>query len=77
MYFELLSREQTRLMADSGLVTIGSHTVSHSLLGSTAPQDAAWELAASRREIEERLGRACRAFCYPNGTEGDFNVSTE
>jgi hypothetical protein len=33
---------------------------------------ANFELAESRRLIEERLGTPCRLFSYPNGTTADF-----
>jgi peptidoglycan/xylan/chitin deacetylase (PgdA/CDA1 family) len=63
---------ELREMSDSGLVEIGSHTVTHPIL-STVEDDEAWnELTRSRARIEEALGRRVRFFCFPNGKPGDY-----
>ena len=46
---------------------IGSHTRSHAILPRLSDEDLRAELAGSRVALEELLGRAPRAFCYPNG----------
>jgi peptidoglycan/xylan/chitin deacetylase (PgdA/CDA1 family) len=59
-------------MADSGLVEIGSHTVTHPILSSITDEECRRELAESRRQIEESVGRKVRSFCFPNGMPGDY-----
>ena len=59
-------------MVDSGLVEIGSHTVSHPIL-STLNGSQSWdELKNSKDEIEHTLGKQVRSFCFPNGRPADY-----
>jgi peptidoglycan/xylan/chitin deacetylase (PgdA/CDA1 family) len=53
-------------------ITFGSHTHTHSIMATLDEERANFELAESRRLIEERLGTPCRLFSYPNGTTADF-----
>lgn len=46
---------------------VGSHTRSHPHLPALGDAEIAAELAASRRECEERLGVPCRSIAYPYG----------
>ena len=49
-------------------VEIGSHGVHHGLHHREQPREERLrELTESRRILESRLGRACRAFAFPNG----------
>ncbi|HZR56024.1 MAG TPA: polysaccharide deacetylase family protein [Terriglobales bacterium] len=66
---------QLREMADSGLVEIGSHTVTHPILSSIADEESWHELTESRRQLKEGLGRQIRSFCFPNGMPGDYRES--
>lgn len=54
---------------DAGLVTIGSHTLTHPILPSVDDAMLEQELADSRRVLEHRLGRTVDLFCYPNGSQ--------
>jgi peptidoglycan/xylan/chitin deacetylase (PgdA/CDA1 family) len=63
---------ELREMVASGLVDIGSHTVSHPILASITDEESWQELTVSRRQIEEGIGRAPASFCFPNGMPGDF-----
>ena len=53
-------------------ITFGSHTHTHAIMATLDEERANFELAESRRLIEERLGTPCRLFSYPNGTTADF-----
>jgi peptidoglycan/xylan/chitin deacetylase (PgdA/CDA1 family) len=62
----LLSAAQLRLLADEGM-TIGSHTCSHARLTEVDADAAQAEIADSRRELEDLLGREVAHFAYPYG----------
>ncbi|MFH1752628.1 MAG: methyltransferase domain-containing protein [Candidatus Omnitrophota bacterium] len=68
---------QIREMADSGLVTIGSHTHSHIAPALCGEKEALEELSLSKEIIEDKTERICDIFCYPNGGAGDFNARTK
>jgi ubiquinone/menaquinone biosynthesis C-methylase UbiE/peptidoglycan/xylan/chitin deacetylase (PgdA/CDA1 family) len=71
-----LKWRQVLEMAESGIVTMGSHTRNHIILTRAEPAIAGNEVDLSKRLIEERTGLECRAFCYPNGGIGDFDRAT-
>ena len=52
---------------DPAIVTIGSHTLSHSILTSLTEPEMEREIRESRSFIEQRLQRPAEHFCYPNG----------
>lgn len=58
---------QLRELVESGLVTIGSHTVTHRSLTRLGEVDLRRELAVSRARLEDQLGRPVQDFCYPRG----------
>jgi peptidoglycan/xylan/chitin deacetylase (PgdA/CDA1 family) len=60
--------DAVRLKAlDSELVSVGSHTVSHSDLSALRPDQASEELDRSRTELETILGREVGLFAFPYG----------
>ena len=63
-----LTREQLRNLANHPLVTIGSHTVTHTILPQMPDDVLEQELRQSKRLIEEITGKACNSFSYPNGS---------
>jgi peptidoglycan/xylan/chitin deacetylase (PgdA/CDA1 family) len=69
------SWSELREMVDSGLVEIGSHTVSHPILASLTDNESWHELTSSRAQIEEGLGTKVVSFCFPNGKPGDYRQS--
>lgn len=65
--------EQLREAADSGLVTIGAHTLDHPVLANETDARAEREIRDSVSELAGLLNRPVTAFAYPNGTRGlDF-----
>jgi peptidoglycan/xylan/chitin deacetylase (PgdA/CDA1 family) len=65
---DLLSWDEIETMASGGLVRFGSHTRRHTrLLHTIAPAQLDDEINGSLRVLRERLGRAPKTFCYPNG----------
>lgn len=65
--------EQAKEMADSGLVSIQSHTVNHPELDTRAMNDQANEMMQSKLDILYNIGREPYALCYPTGR---YNVDT-
>jgi peptidoglycan/xylan/chitin deacetylase (PgdA/CDA1 family) len=59
---------------DGGALHFEAHTVSHPNLLAVPDERASEEIRASRRELEERLGREVRVFCYPAGLYGEREV---
>jgi peptidoglycan/xylan/chitin deacetylase (PgdA/CDA1 family) len=54
-------------LARHPLATIGAHTVRHLMLAKWPDEIAREEMAASKAEIERRIGRPVRHFAYPVG----------
>lgn len=68
-----LSWAHAKEMAGSGLVDLGSHTLSHVIVARCGPELMRRELGESRDLIRERTGVECASFCYPNGQPGDYS----
>ena len=78
-HFQPLTWDQARTLARHPLVRIGSHTVSHPLLG-TMPEDAARsELVRSKSILADRTGALPDYFAYPFGVRryGAYSETTE
>jgi peptidoglycan/xylan/chitin deacetylase (PgdA/CDA1 family) len=59
---------------DGGALRFEAHTVTHPNLLALQEEEAAAEIAGSKTELEERLGRGVRAFCYPAGLFSEREV---
>lgn len=67
---------QAKEMSDSGLVEIGSHTHTHTIVTLLDEESARRELALSKSLVEKNIQRPCDLFCYPNGDYDDFSAKT-
>jgi peptidoglycan/xylan/chitin deacetylase (PgdA/CDA1 family) len=63
----LLTAEQLRSLP-SGLVQIGSHTVTHPMLTHLPEHEARAELSRSQTMLEAIIGRGVRLFSFPYGS---------
>jgi len=72
----VLSWREAQEMAAAG-IEIGSHTLDHPVLSRLELVEVERQVVASRRLIEERLGKPVRFFAYPNGTREDFTPEVE
>lgn len=72
----MLTWDQVRTLRDSGLFTIGAHTVNHPILSRCEPDVQKHEMATSRQRIEAETGVPCRFLAYPNGQPEDFTEET-
>jgi peptidoglycan/xylan/chitin deacetylase (PgdA/CDA1 family) len=67
-WVSMATLEMLKEMRDSGLIEFGSHTMNHPRLEELPPEDAAWELTESKKQLESVLGREICAFAYPYGS---------
>lgn len=63
----MLTWDQVREMAGSGLVDFGAHTVNHPFLDEVDHAQALEEIQASKRRVEEETDRRVTSFAYPSG----------
>lgn len=63
---------QLNEMVDSGLCTMGSHTVSHPGLDRIGQQECISELLNSRKRIKEMLSVDAAHFSYPHSMKNEF-----
>lgn len=68
-----LTKAQLEELANSPLMTIGSHTQHHVNLEVMSKQSLHDEIFASKSWLENITGRAINHFCYPSGK---FNATT-
>lgn len=66
-----LSWEQLQEMVDSGLCTVGSHTMAHPGLTRISNDDMHTELTQSKEIIEKHLSIHVRHFSYPHSMENE------
>ncbi|HEY1082866.1 MAG TPA: polysaccharide deacetylase family protein, partial [Prosthecobacter sp.] len=64
-------------MQNSGLISFGAHTHTHKIMGRCQDETVRHEVRKSKAIIEERTGRPCIHFCYPNGGDGDSSPNSE
>lgn len=72
----ILGREEIRRLAAGGLIDVGAHTRSHPLLAVLPAADQQREIAGSRADLEEILGRPVSFFAYPFGGLWDYSPRT-
>lgn len=70
--YDFLDWDEVSQMVESGLIEIGSHTCSHSILSTLTEEEVHSELLNSKMAIEAQLNKPCTLFSYPNGTPSDF-----
>ncbi|MFQ5907137.1 MAG: polysaccharide deacetylase family protein, partial [bacterium] len=68
-----LTWDEVSELAEDSLVSLGSHSHSHENLRRIGPQLAEWEISKSKEEMEHKLGRSCRLFCYPFGKKSSLD----
>ncbi len=71
-----MDTEELRALAESELVDVGSHTLTHPLLKELPPDEQWREIDGSRRELEALLATRVHAFSYPFGGPDTFDDVT-
>lgn len=72
----LMTHDEIAAAANSGLIDIGAHTVTHPVLAMQAPEDQRWEMATSRNKLAKIIGRSVDAISYPYGGRLDYTPTT-
>jgi len=70
-----LSDDQVKEMLASGVIEIGSHTLTHDNLMSLDSLNKRKEIHDSRSKIRSDFNIDCKAFCYPFGLYGAEDVA--
>lgn len=65
----MMTTAQLRGLRRAGMV-VGAHTITHPILKTLTPQQAADEIDGGRRWLEQALGERVGLFAYPNGRPG-------
>jgi peptidoglycan/xylan/chitin deacetylase (PgdA/CDA1 family) len=66
-----LGWKEIKEMSDSGIVTIGSHTVKHMWLPTMGTADVRRDLADSKRILQDAIGKPVDILCYPIGAHNE------
>lgn len=65
--YQNMTIEQLKEVDESGLVTIGAHTINHPVLKNEDNKSSKYEIEASVKELAELLNHEIKYFSYPNG----------
>jgi peptidoglycan/xylan/chitin deacetylase (PgdA/CDA1 family) len=71
--YRLMSWNQLRDLAKTGLVEIGSHSCTHPIMSLLNDEESWYEIKKSKQMISERLNLEVLSFCFPNGMIGDYH----
>ncbi|MGD1120030.1 MAG: polysaccharide deacetylase family protein [Dehalococcoidales bacterium] len=71
-----MSPVELKLLAGSGLIDIGAHTVTHPVLSAQPPEAQRREIIESKRQLEDIVERPVTAFAYPYGSREDIGKET-
>lgn len=63
----VVSWQEVKEMASSGLLAVGSHTTSHPYLSAISAEYVEREIVNSKARLEAELSLETRHFCYPDG----------
>ncbi|QYN34472.1 polysaccharide deacetylase family protein [Pseudonocardia sp. DSM 110487] len=70
-----LDWDAARGLVPAGM-TVGSHTLSHAILGRETAADQHVDLRESRRVLQRELSAEVATLAYPNGTRDDYDDAT-
>ena len=70
-----LSTDELRAFAAEPLITLGAHTISHCDLVARTPIEQQTEIAGSKAQLEQFIGRPVAHFSYPYGSCNEESVA--
>jgi len=68
-----MTADQIRELASGGLITIGAHSRSHSILSRLSPDKLEDEITGCKHDLKALSGVEVNEFAYPNGRWEDIN----
>ncbi len=71
-----LSRTELKKLANYPNITIGSHTLTHPHLNTLSTDQQKYELAESKKYLEQLIGKPVNCLSYPFGGHFDLNIKT-
>lgn len=71
-----LTKAELTSLAESPMVTIGAHAMTHTRLSALTLEEQRREIMESKRDLEAVLGRRILHFSYPYGRHTDFDEGT-
>ena len=71
---ETMSIREMQELSQHPLFSIGAHSVHHAMLSQQNPEDQAFEVKESKRQLETWLGKPIKGFAYPYG---NYNAVTQ
>ena len=66
-YSRVISKEELGKLANNTLIEIGSHSHTHAVLTQIKSQDVHFELAHSKKQLENIMNKNIDIIAYPNG----------
>ncbi len=72
---EAMTVDEIQEADDTGLVQIGSHTLSHPILSKCTDEEVHSEIYHSKKKLEEMLDHSIHSFAYPNGDHSEREVA--
>jgi peptidoglycan/xylan/chitin deacetylase (PgdA/CDA1 family) len=70
-----LSWDQIRQLDQSGIITIGSHTIDHPNLATMTPDQQRYEIIEGKAQLEAQLGHPVHSFAYPYGSYNATSIN--
>ena len=70
-----LTWDQVKQLDQSGLITVGSHTIDHLDLPSVSADTQRYEIVQGKVQLEAQLGHSVQDFAYPDGAFNSTTVS--
>ncbi|MBO6179237.1 MAG: polysaccharide deacetylase family protein [Selenomonadaceae bacterium] len=71
-----VTKDELKKLADSPWITIGGHTVTHSMLSVESEEMQRWEFTESKQQLEEIISRSVTVMSYPFGSRKDVSDFT-
>jgi len=75
--YRLMSWDQCRAVQKTGLVQLGSHTLTHPIMSHLSDEESQQEIYRSKSLLQERLDTEITTFSYPNGQRHDFRQNQQ
>jgi len=72
-----LSSSEVKILSQSSVIEIGSHTVSHPCLSAETDDNQLQQIVQSKQQLTQLLNKEIKSFSYPFGGRKDFTSITK